>query len=72
MAGYVVIHQLVKTYGDFYAVDNLNLEVEQGEIFGLLGPNSMRIYFKKFPCKNNSISHSNCFFRGSRVRKRGH
>ncbi len=28
-----------KTYGDFVAVDNINFEVKQGEIFGLLGPN---------------------------------
>jgi len=32
---------LTKTYkdGDFKAVDDLNLEVNRGEIFGLLGPN---------------------------------
>ncbi|WP_297085934.1 ABC transporter ATP-binding protein [uncultured Draconibacterium sp.] len=28
-----------KKYGDFTAVDNLNLSVAKGEIFGLLGPN---------------------------------
>jgi ABC-2 type transport system ATP-binding protein len=28
-----------KVYGDFVAVDDLNLEVHRGEIFGLLGPN---------------------------------
>ena len=30
---------LTKRYGSFTAVDNLNLEVERGEVFGLLGPN---------------------------------
>lgn len=30
---------LTKRYGDFVAVDNLNLAVEAGEVFGLLGPN---------------------------------
>jgi len=30
---------LVKTFGDFVAVDNVTLEVERGEIFGFLGPN---------------------------------
>ena len=30
---------LVKRYGDFAAVDGVNLEVEKGMIFGLLGPN---------------------------------
>ena len=30
---------LTKRYGDFTAVDNLDLEVRPGEVFGLLGPN---------------------------------
>src|SRR5689334_1663443 len=30
---------LVKTFGDFRAVDGIDLEVRQGEIFGVLGPN---------------------------------
>ena len=36
---YIEVKNLVKNYGDFCAVDNLNFEVEKGEIFGLLGPN---------------------------------
>ncbi len=32
-------HNLTKKYGDFVAVDNLNLDVKKGEVFGLLGPN---------------------------------
>ena len=35
----VEIHDLVKTFGDFVAVDHVSLEVEKGEIFGFLGPN---------------------------------
>lgn len=35
----IVTHNLTKKYGEFTAVDNLNLAVRQGEIFGLLGPN---------------------------------
>lgn len=35
----IKINNLVKRYGDLTAVDNLSLEVEEGEIFGLLGPN---------------------------------
>ncbi|MCX8169781.1 MAG: ATP-binding cassette domain-containing protein, partial [Candidatus Methanomethyliaceae archaeon] len=35
----IEIHCLTKKFGDFKAVDNLNLEVKRGEIFGLLGPN---------------------------------
>lgn len=30
---------LTKRYGDFTAVDHLNLQIEEGEIFGFLGPN---------------------------------
>ncbi len=30
---------LVKRYGDLIALDHLNLEVGEGEVFGLLGPN---------------------------------
>ena len=30
---------LTKRYGDFTAVDRLNLQIEEGEIFGFLGPN---------------------------------
>jgi ABC-2 type transport system ATP-binding protein len=31
--------RLVKAFGDFRAVDGIDLEVRQGEIFGVLGPN---------------------------------
>jgi ABC-2 type transport system ATP-binding protein len=32
-------HNLVKRYGDKLAVNNINLEVQGGEVFGFLGPN---------------------------------
>lgn len=32
-------HTLVKSFGNFNAVDGIDLEVNQGECFGLLGPN---------------------------------
>jgi ABC-2 type transport system ATP-binding protein len=35
----VEIRDLVKTFGDFTAVDHVSLEVAKGEIFGFLGPN---------------------------------
>jgi ABC-2 type transport system ATP-binding protein len=35
----VEIHDLVKRFGTFLAVDHVNLEVKRGEIFGFLGPN---------------------------------
>ncbi|WP_127495616.1 ABC transporter ATP-binding protein [Paenibacillus glycanilyticus] len=33
------IRNLTKTFGDFIAVDNMNLSVNEGEIFGFLGAN---------------------------------
>jgi ABC-2 type transport system ATP-binding protein len=35
----VEVHDLVRKFGDFSAVDRINFEVRRGEIFGLLGPN---------------------------------
>ncbi|HEY7582571.1 MAG TPA: ABC transporter ATP-binding protein [Acidimicrobiia bacterium] len=35
----VVTHQLTKDYGEIRVVDNLDLKLRAGEIFGLLGPN---------------------------------
>ena len=36
---YVEINGLYKSFGDTFAIENLNLSIEKGEIFGLLGPN---------------------------------
>jgi ABC-2 type transport system ATP-binding protein len=33
------VDNLVKKYGDFEAVKGISFEVEEGEVFGLLGPN---------------------------------
>lgn len=35
----ISIKNVTKKYGDFKAVDNLNLEINDGEIFGFIGPN---------------------------------
>ena len=35
----VVIEELTKRFGDFVAVDRINLTVRKGEVFGFLGPN---------------------------------
>ncbi len=35
----VSVKNLVKRYGDLIALDHFSLDVEEGEIFGLLGPN---------------------------------
>ena len=34
----ITIHNLSKSYGDTHAVQHLSLEVEKGELFGLIGP----------------------------------
>ncbi len=33
------VQNLVKRYGDLVALDHFNLQISEGEIFGLLGPN---------------------------------
>lgn len=35
----VKIENLVKRYKELIALDHFNLEIQKGEIFGLLGPN---------------------------------
>ena len=35
----VHIENLVKRYGDLTALNHLDLDIREGEIFGLLGPN---------------------------------
>ncbi|MGA2887619.1 MAG: ABC transporter ATP-binding protein [Terracidiphilus sp.] len=39
IANAVVVESLVKRFGAFVAVDQINLEVHKGEVFGFLGPN---------------------------------
>jgi ABC-2 type transport system ATP-binding protein len=35
----VQVSNLVKRYGDLIALDHFDLQVKEGEVFGLLGPN---------------------------------
>jgi len=37
--GIIEIKGITKRFGNFTAVDNVDLDIEKGEIFGLLGPN---------------------------------
>lgn len=57
----LVIKNLVKNYGSFKAVDNLNLHVKKGEIFGFVGPNgagkttTMKIVSGLLDCENGEV-----------------
>ena len=35
----IEVRDLVKKYGEHYAVDHLSFRVEKGQIYGFLGPN---------------------------------
>ncbi len=39
MTEMIEVNDLVKKFGDFYAVDHVSFQVSAGEIFGFLGPN---------------------------------
>ena len=39
MPNVIEVDGIVKRYGDLVALDQLSLEVQAGEIYGLLGPN---------------------------------
>lgn len=39
MSSVIEVKNLIKRYGELTAVDNIDLTIEEGEIFGLLGPN---------------------------------
>ncbi|HMZ31239.1 MAG TPA: ATP-binding protein, partial [Methanoregulaceae archaeon] len=39
MGGIICAETLTKTYGSLTAVDSISFSVQQGEMFGFLGPN---------------------------------
>ncbi len=39
MPSILEVHNLVKKYGDFTAVKGISFDIQEGEIFSLLGPN---------------------------------
>jgi len=55
------VENLTKYYGDFLAVDRINLDVQKGEIVGLLGPNgagkstTLRILTGYFPPTSGTV-----------------
>lgn len=48
------IKNLVKFFGKHKVVDNINLEVRKGEVFGFLGPNGAR---QNYYYKNDSSDY---------------
>ena len=59
----ITVDNLVKRYGDLLALAHFNLDIKEGEIFGLLGPNGsgtvsythLQLYRST---KSNNIYHS--------------
>jgi ABC-type uncharacterized transport system ATPase subunit len=41
----VEIENLVRHFGDFTAVDHINLRIRGGQFFGFLGPNGAEIHY---------------------------
>lgn len=37
--GIIELHDVIKRFGDFTAVDNISMNIKDGEIYGILGPN---------------------------------
>ena len=35
----IIVRGLIKKYGDFTAIDDIDLDVYRGEVFSILGPN---------------------------------
>lgn len=76
MSSIIKIQNLVKRYKKFRAVDDISLEVEEGEIFGFLGPNgagkttTIQVLCTLLKPTSGSafISGYNCFTQPSQVR----
>lgn len=74
----IEVENLVKDYGEFRAIDNINFTVGKGEILGFLGPNGagkttvMRILTCFFPPTSGKaiVAGFNCFEDSLNVRKR--
>ena len=53
MKNVIEINHLTKCYGDIKALDDFHLEVKEGEILGLLGPNgsgNQRVFIRFYRC----------------------
>ncbi len=73
----IVVHDLQRKFGDFYAVKNLSFTVRRGEIFGLLGANgagkstTFRMLCGLLPASGGSLQVAGLDLRIARAEARG-
>jgi ABC-2 type transport system ATP-binding protein len=72
----VEVHDLVRVFGDFTAVDHVSFQVQRGEIYGLLGPNgagkstTFRMLCGLLPASEGSLKVAGADLRTSRAQAR--
>jgi ABC-2 type transport system ATP-binding protein len=72
----VEVHDLVRTFGDFTAVNHVSFQVRRGEIYGLLGPNgagkstTFRMLCGLMPATNGTLRVAGADLRTSRAEAR--
>ena len=73
----IVVHDLERKFGDFYAVRNLSFSVRKGEIFGLLGANgagkstTFRMLCGLLPASGGTLQVAGLDLRVARAEARG-
>lgn len=66
----IKVTKLVKKYGDTIAVNNLNLDIKKGEIYGLLGPNGAgKTTFINIICDMIKRDSGDIFYNGEKITK---
>jgi ABC-2 type transport system ATP-binding protein len=72
----VEVHDLVRTFGEFTAVNHVSFQVRRGEIYGLLGPNgagkstTFRMLCGLMPATNGTLRVAGADLRTSRAEAR--
>ncbi len=73
----IIVHDLERKFGDFYAVKNLSFSVRKGEIFGLLGANgagkstTFRMLCGLLPASGGTLQVAGLDLRVARAEARG-
>ncbi|WDS34796.1 ATP-binding cassette domain-containing protein [Pseudoxanthomonas sp.] len=73
----IVVHDLVRKFGDFTAVASTSFDVQRGEIFGLLGPNgagkttTFRMLCGLLPPSSGQLQVAGMDLRTARAKARG-